>query len=44
MTEMISKKDFFDYEAKYEGASEEVTPAQVDESMAEKIRAAAKKA
>lgn len=44
MTEVISKKEFFDYEAKYQGASEEVTPAQVDESMAEQIRDAAKKA
>ena len=44
ITEIISKKEFFDYEAKYQGASEEVTPAQVDESVAEKIRFAAKKA
>ena len=44
MTEVISKKDFFDYEAKYEGASEEVTPANVEEAVAEKVRTAAKKA
>ncbi len=44
ITEIISKKEFFDYEAKYQGASEEVTPAQVDESVAKKIRIAAKKA
>ena len=43
MTEVKSKKDFFDYEAKYEGASTEVTPAQVDESIAEQIRNTAKK-
>jgi D-alanine-D-alanine ligase len=43
ITEVISKKDFFDYEAKYEGASTEVTPAQVDEVFADKIREAAKK-
>ncbi len=43
ITEVISKKDFFDYEAKYEGASTEVTPAEVDEVSADKIRAAAKK-
>lgn len=43
ITEVISKKDFFDYEAKYHGASEEVTPAQIDEVIADKIRAAAKK-
>jgi D-alanine-D-alanine ligase len=43
VTEVISKKDFFDYEAKYEGASTEVTPALVDEAVADKIREAAKK-
>jgi D-alanine-D-alanine ligase len=43
ITEVISKKDFFDYEAKYEGASTEVTPAQVDETVANKIREAARK-
>ena len=43
ITEVISKKDFFDYEAKYEGASTEVTPAEVDEATADKIREAAKK-
>jgi D-alanine-D-alanine ligase len=42
ITEVISKKDFFDYEAKYEGASTEVTPAQIDEELAEKIRDAAR--
>ena len=43
ITEVISKKDFFDYEAKYEGASTEVTPAELDEVSADKIRDAAKK-
>ena len=43
ITEIISKKEFFDYEAKYLGASEEVTPAKVDDSIAEKIREAAVK-
>lgn len=44
ITEIISKNEFFDFEAKYEGASEEVTPANVEEHIAEKIRAAARKA
>ncbi len=44
MTEIISQNEFFDFQAKYEGASEEVTPAKVDESIAEKIRVEAKKA
>jgi D-alanine-D-alanine ligase len=43
ITEVISKKDFFDYEAKYQGASEEITPAAIGDAMAEKIRDAAKK-
>jgi D-alanine-D-alanine ligase len=44
ITEVISKKDFFDYEAKYLGASEEVTPAKVEESIAEQVRQEAVKA
>lgn len=44
MTEVISKKEFFDFEAKYQGASEEITPAKVEEAIKEKVRAAAKKA
>lgn len=44
ITEVISKKDFFDYEAKYvAGFSEEITPAQVEETVAEKVRATATK-
>lgn len=32
ITEIVSKKDFFDYEAKYTpGFSEEITPARIDE-------------
>ncbi|MCC7401818.1 MAG: D-alanine--D-alanine ligase [Chitinophagaceae bacterium] len=42
-TEIMSKKDFFDYEAKYEGASSEMTPAEVDETIAGKVRETAKK-
>jgi D-alanine-D-alanine ligase len=44
ITEIISNNEFFDFEAKYEGASQEVTPAQVDEPVAEKVRAEARKA
>lgn len=43
ITEIISKKEFFDFEAKYEGASDEITPAEVDEAVAEKVRSAAQK-
>jgi len=43
ITEIITKKDFFDYEAKYLGKSDEITPANVEETIAEKVRAAARK-
>lgn len=43
ITEVISKKEFFDYEAKYQGASSETTPAEIDEVVADKIRSNAKK-
>lgn len=44
ITEIISANEFFDFQAKYEGASREVTPAEVDEAVAEKIRAEAVRA
>jgi len=43
ITEIKSQKDFFDYEAKYQGASTEVTPAELDEVSVDKIRDAVKK-
>ncbi|HUR66407.1 MAG TPA: D-alanine--D-alanine ligase [Chitinophagaceae bacterium] len=36
-------KTFFDFEAKYQGKSTETTPAMVEEVIAEKVRAAARK-
>lgn len=44
ITEIITSNEFFDFQAKYEGASEEVTPARIDEVMAGKIRESAVKA
>ena len=44
ITEIIPKKEFFDYEAKYEGASDEITPAHVEESVAQQVRDEAIKA
>lgn len=41
LTEVTTEKEFFDFEAKYQGKSNEITPAVVEESKAEKIRAAA---
>jgi D-alanine-D-alanine ligase len=36
-------QSFFDFEAKYQGKSSEVTPAVVDETIADKVRVTAKK-
>ncbi|WP_405576571.1 D-alanine--D-alanine ligase [Winogradskyella sp. Asnod2-B02-A] len=43
ITEIVSENDFFDYEAKYEGKSQEITPARISESYANKVRIEAKK-
>ena len=36
-TEIISENDFFDYQAKYEGKSEEITPAKIDIHIVKKV-------
>lgn len=39
ITEVVSKKEYFDYEAKYTtGLAEEITPAPIDESVAKECR------
>ena len=38
VTEIISENEFFDYEAKYEGASQEITPAEISTELADKIQ------
>jgi len=43
ITEIVSENDFFDYEAKYEGKSQEITPARISETYANKVRIEAKK-
>jgi D-alanine-D-alanine ligase len=43
ITEIVSENDFFDYEAKYEGKSQEVTPARISKSQQEKVEKIAKK-
>ena len=43
ITEIVSDNDFFDYKAKYLGESQEITPARIDEELAEKVRHTAKK-
>jgi D-alanine-D-alanine ligase len=37
LTQIISETEFFDYEAKYEGKSREVTPADISQELADKI-------
>lgn len=43
ITEIITKNEFFDFEAKYQGKSDEVTPAVISEDMKTKIESNAKK-
>ena len=38
ITEIVPDKEFFDYEAKYEGASQEITPARIDEETRKKVK------
>ncbi|MCW5909395.1 MAG: D-alanine--D-alanine ligase [Chitinophagales bacterium] len=38
VTELRSKKEFFDYEAKYQGQSQEITPAEIEAALTEKIQ------
>jgi D-alanine-D-alanine ligase len=38
ITEIVSENDFFDYQAKYEGKSQEITPARISEELAQKTR------
>jgi len=40
-TEVMSQNDFFDFEAKYQGKSTEVTPAVCSEEVANKVKTAA---
>jgi D-alanine-D-alanine ligase len=37
ITEIVSENDFFDYEAKYLGKSQEITPARISEKEAQKV-------
>jgi D-alanine-D-alanine ligase len=38
ITEIISENDFFDYSAKYEGKSEEITPAKLDNKNINRLK------
>ena len=43
ITEIVSENDFFDYAAKYEGKSQEITPARISDDYAQKVKKVAKK-
>ncbi|MDY6121632.1 MAG: D-alanine--D-alanine ligase [Porphyromonas sp.] len=38
VTEVVSKNEFFDYEAKYQGAVEEITPARISPELTNRIQ------
>ncbi|MCH2194416.1 D-alanine--D-alanine ligase [Kordia sp.] len=42
VTEIVSENDFFDYEAKYLGQSQEITPARISPELTEKVSKVAK--
>ena len=37
-TEVVTKNEFFDYDAKYNGQVEEITPARISEELTERVR------
>ncbi len=43
ITEIVSENDFFDYEAKYEGKSQEITPARISSEEQSKVEVIAEK-
>ena len=42
ITEIVSENDFFDYEAKYLGQSQEITPARISKEQEQKVNKVAK--
>jgi D-alanine-D-alanine ligase len=42
-TEIVTENEFFDYEAKYLGKSDEITPARIPEEERERVKAEAKR-
>ncbi len=43
LTEIVSENEFFDYEAKYQGKSNEITPARINEDLTKNVQELAKK-
>jgi D-alanine-D-alanine ligase len=44
ITEIVTENDFFDYEAKYEGKSQEITPAHISKEQEQKVSELAQRA
>ncbi len=38
LTEIVTENDFFDFEAKYKGLSEEITPARISEQLTKEVQ------
>jgi D-alanine-D-alanine ligase len=43
LTEIASENEFFDYDAKYNGKSQEITPARISEDLVKKVQDRSKK-
>lgn len=43
LTEIVSETEFFDYEAKYSGKSQEITPARIEDTLRDKVQDTAKR-
>ena len=43
ITEIITSNDFFDYEAKYEGKAQEITPAKITDKLKSELKLLSKK-
>jgi D-alanine-D-alanine ligase len=43
LTEIVSETEFFDYAAKYDGKSKEITPARVEDALRDEVQTQAKK-
>lgn len=43
ITEIVSENDYFDYQAKYEGASKEITPAKISTDLSELMQETSRK-
>ena len=43
LTEVVTKNEFFDFNAKYNGESDEITPARISPELTEKVQREASK-